>query len=61
MEIPGTHLAYKLWLSIYKPAGIIEVFFVYFAGAKLLQLCPTFCSAMDCSLPGSSVHGILQE
>ena len=29
-------------------------------GAVLLQLCPTLCDAMDCSLPGSSVHGILQ-
>ena len=27
--------------------------------AKLLQ-CPTLCNPMDCSLPGSSVHGILQ-
>ena len=24
------------------------------------QLCPTLCSAMDCSLTGSSVHGIFQ-
>ena len=28
--------------------------------AKSLQLCPTLCDAMDCSLPGSSVHEILQ-
>ena len=28
--------------------------------AKLLQSCPTLCNPMDCSLPGSSVHGILQ-
>ena len=27
--------------------------------AKLLQSCPTLCDPMDCSLPGSSVHGIL--
>ena len=27
--------------------------------AKSLQLCPTLCNPMDCSLPGSSVHGIL--
>ena len=27
---------------------------------KLFQLCLTFCNPMDCSLPGSSVHGILQ-
>ena len=24
------------------------------------QLCLTVCDPMDCSLPGSSVHGILQ-
>ena len=28
--------------------------------AKSLELCPTLCSPMDCSLPDSSVHGILQ-
>ena len=28
--------------------------------AKLLQSCPTLCNPMGCSLPGSSVHGILQ-
>ena len=28
--------------------------------AKLLQFCLTFCDPMDCTLPGSSVHGILQ-
>ena len=27
---------------------------------KLFQACPTLCCPMDCSLPGSSVHGILQ-
>ena len=30
------------------------------AGAKSLQSCPTLCDPMDCSLPGFSVHGILQ-
>ena len=30
------------------------------AAAKLLQLCLTLSDAMDCSLPGSSAHGILQ-
>ena len=24
------------------------------------QLCPTLCDPVDCSLPGSPVHGILQ-
>ena len=28
--------------------------------AKSLQSCPTLSDLMDCSLPGSSVHGIFQ-
>ena len=27
---------------------------------KLLQLCPILCNPIDCSLQGSSVHGILE-
>ena len=27
---------------------------------KVAQLCLALCDPMDCSLPGSSVHGILQ-
>ena len=27
---------------------------------EITQSCPTLCDPMDCSLPGSSVHGILQ-
>ena len=27
---------------------------------KLLQSCPTLCDRVDCSPPGSAVHGILQ-
>ena len=30
-----------------------------FLYAKSLQSCPALCNPMDCSLPGSSVHGIL--
>ena len=29
-------------------------------GGLVIQSCPTLCDLMDCSLPGSSVHGILQ-
>ena len=29
--------------------------------AKSLQSCPTLCNPVDCSLPGSSVLGFLQE
>ena len=30
------------------------------AAAKSLRSCPTLCDPMDCSLPGSSIHGIFQ-
>ena len=30
------------------------------AAAKLLQSCLTLCNPMDCSLPGSSIHGVFQ-
>src|SRR5574337_872486 len=28
--------------------------------SEVAQLCPTLSDPMDCSLPGSSIHGILQ-
>ena len=28
--------------------------------SEVAQSCPTLCDPMDCSLPGSSVHGIFQ-
>ena len=28
--------------------------------SDVTQSCPTLCDSMDCSLPGSSVHGIFQ-
>ena len=36
--------------------------FPFFIKVKVLvpQLCPTLCNPVDCSLPGSSVRGILQ-
>ena len=43
--------------SIIKPTGIL---IKKFAAAKSLQSCPTLCDLMDCSLPGSSVHGVFQ-
>ena len=30
------------------------------SGSEITQLCPTLCDPMECSLPGSSVHGIFQ-
>ena len=28
--------------------------------SEVMQSCPTLCDPMDCSLPGSSIHGIFQ-
>ena len=28
--------------------------------SEVSQLCPTLSNPMDCSLPGSSIHGIFQ-
>ena len=39
---------------------IFLFFYPIFVYAKSLQLCPTLWDPMDCNLPGSSVHGILQ-
>ena len=42
---------------------IISLFiyvYVYMCFAKSLQPCPTLCDPMNCSLPDSSVSGILQ-
>ena len=38
-----------------------ESLFLMAAAAQSLQSCPTLCEPMDCKLPGSSVHGILQN
>ena len=47
-----------------KPTLWVGLFILKFTSvcvhAKLLQLCPAICNLMDCSPPGSSVHGILQ-
>ena len=41
--------------------NIIQILYFVFVCAKLLQSCLPLCKSMDCSLPGSSVHDILQE
>ena len=34
--------------------------YIYLYVREVAQSCPTLCDPMDCSLPGSSVHGIFQ-
>ena len=33
---------------------------MYESESEVAQLCPTLSDPMDCSLPGSSIHGIFQ-
>ena len=40
--------------------NIVEFLFSNIITALCNQSCPTVCDPMDCSLPGFSVHGILQ-
>ena len=62
-----------VWESLYLPSFLknsfadIEIlvdrvfFFCYNeCECKVSQSCPTLCNPVDCSLPGSSVNGILQ-
>ena len=35
--------------------------FCLYSVNSVTQSCPTLCNPMDCSPPGASVHGILQE
>ena len=32
----------------------------YYTLSEVAQSCPTLCDSMDCSLSGSSIHGIFQ-
>ena len=46
-------------VSVEAPVSVLEDSTAA-AAAKSLQSCPTLCDPMDCSLPGSSSHGIFQ-
>ena len=37
-----------------------NIYVYIYVKVKVVQSCLTFCNPMDCSLSGSSVHGILQ-
>ena len=52
------------WDSPAKNTGVVcWVLFQFMKGkreSEVAQSCPTLCDSMDCSSPGSSVHGIFQ-
>ena len=49
------HIFKYIWRIIY-----IYTYISIYMHAQSLQSCPTLCDPLDCSLPGFSVHGILQ-
>ena len=53
----GPHLVTRLWYFL-----LCFLYFVLlpFVLVLITQSCPNLCDPMDCTLPGSSVHGILQ-
>ena len=40
--------------------GVGQITLQWYQNTKITQSCPTLCDPMDCSLPGSSIHGIFQ-
>ena len=44
---------------LYSRGNYIQYLVITYVCAKMLQSCPTLCDPMDCSSPGSPVHGIL--
>ena len=42
------------------PETFTTLLIAYVVAMLVAQSCPTLCGPMDCSPPGSSVHGILQ-
>ena len=39
---------------------LVTIPIMFIVVSSVTQSCPTLCNPMNCSLPGSSVHGILQ-
>ena len=57
---PSTQIC-KKWILFLCPIGLVAFAFMRKRVRVLVaRLCPTLCDSMDCSLLGSSVHGILQ-
>ena len=47
------------WLNNNNIQPLCNFLFLWGEG-EVAQLCPTLCNPTDCSLPGSSIHGIFQ-
>ena len=49
-----------LWETKAVDLKLDQLLFIFTLKVKVAQLCPSLCDPMDCSPPGSSVHGIHQ-
>ena len=49
-----------IFITAVKSELFLEKYDVCVCVCSVTQLCPSVCDRMDCSLPGSSVHGIYQ-
>ena len=52
--------AFCVDFQFYRLKPVTFAFFFFASGSEVTQSCSTLCDPMDCSLPGSSLHGILQ-
>ena len=50
----------QLWSCVTLPSAWVMPPTLGKSEGEVAQSCPTLCNPMDCSLPGSSVHGIFQ-
>ena len=49
-----------IYVGLYSVNAYLIILTAAAAAAKSLQSCPTLYDPMDCSPPGSSIHGIFQ-
>ena len=57
---PNCGSDHELFIAKLKKVGETTRLFRYESESEITQSCPTLCDPMDCSLPGFSIHGILQ-
>ena len=59
LEMCGDYIHGNLLSCMFKICMLYCILYLHF-WREVAQPCPLFCDPMDCSLPGSSIHGILQ-
>ena len=52
------HTSFGWGISFRNPSAFTNIMIE--SESEVAQSCPTFCNPMDCSVPGSSIHGIFQ-